>query len=509
MSVEPIDIGPSHAIAAPRPGTPLPRSLLLVVLVCTALLFGWAAAQGQIAVLLAMTIAVGLFGICLYRSEVGIFVFMSTMMLTYPDILQGVGPLTINNLLGVFYSLLLLTQVYRSRDTWFMRANEVRIFIMLGGLFLFSTALAEIQLPDLQHQFLWAEENRFDVAGYMAAKDYTVPWMGDFMTRVAFLIFFINFITTRRHVWWVLVVLLGCIFIAVPPALYDYIVYGGGEESRVSGKLMSIKGWTGNANRFAFMCLLGICLMFYFIHLSRRTSIKILLLVGVIMLVTLVLLAASRSGFIGLVLLGIWLFIRGGAMRRSGLRLGVALLAISAALTFTTLAPDDVQERLLNLNPLNPEGEGTHSTEKRTATIRQSINIFTDHPWFGIGLGNFRWVNLWYHFNNKPPHNSYLWALAEGGLFCLLLYLACFGMMIRRLNRIRKDYLDDPVLPHVGELITAYLLLFLFFSLFADVWLIEIHIYLLAGLCIVLSRLTSNRRRRVWDASASPISSII
>ena len=101
MSVEPIGIGPSQSIAASRSAAPLPWPLLLAALVGTGLLFGWAAAQGHVVVLLAMVIAAGLFGLCLSRPEIGILIFMSTMLLTYPDVLQGVGPLTINNILGL------------------------------------------------------------------------------------------------------------------------------------------------------------------------------------------------------------------------------------------------------------------------------------------------------------------------------------------------------------------------------------------------------------------------
>jgi O-antigen ligase len=84
-----------------------------------------------------------------------------------------------------------------------------------------------------------------------------------------------------------------------------------------------------------------------------------------------------------------------------------------------------------------------------------------------------------------------VWVLSEGGIICTVLYGILFLTLFRRLRTIRRLYRDDPDLPYIGEWLSFYLVTFLFFSLFADIWLEEPHLYLIAGLAIVTQRLAT------------------
>ncbi|MBI3303114.1 MAG: O-antigen ligase family protein [Deltaproteobacteria bacterium] len=457
-------------------------------------LLGWSAYQGQVEFFLALLLAGVVAAVILPRPAWVIMALISMMLLTYPDILQGRGLLTINNLLGAMLAILLLVRVLVSHDLWFLREREVKIFILLGLLFLISTAAAEYILPEFSQPPL-TEEGR-------VIPDFTRSWLKDFFSRVAFVLFFVNFITTRRQVRYVLLTVLTCILVVAPPALEGYMSASGQGSLRVSPDKWTGSGWVSNPNHFAFMCLLGISLLFYFAQTTRRHSLRLCAALAAVTLTALALLAGSRSGFLGLLFLGAWLLTRGTASGR-GLRTIVLLLGVSAAFTFFLLVPPLIQERLLNLNPFHPQGEGSHSTEVRTATLEQSFALFAQYPFFGIGLGNFRRVNMYIHGNFKPPHNSYVWALAEGGIFCLVLYLLLFSALLKRLRLIRQQCRADPELRPLAEWVSFYMLLFLFFSFFADVWLREIHTYLILGLSIVLQRLAAakvndgHRPRRV------------
>ena len=83
---------------------------------------------------------------------------------------------------------------------------------------------------------------------------------------------------------------------------------------------------------------------------------------------------------------------------------------------------------MANLNPF-AEGRGgnlgTHSTERRVETVGLGWDIFLEYPIFGVGLGNFREVARQVYNDPfyRPPHNSYIWALSEGGIFTFLLFL--------------------------------------------------------------------------------------
>jgi hypothetical protein len=105
----------------------------------------------------------------------------------------------------------------------------------------------------------------------------------------------------------------------------------------------------------------------------------------------------------------------------------------------------------------------------------------------GVGLGNFRWYHKLRMGHFKPPHNSFVWALAEGGVPLLMIYLVFFAALWRRLGRSRAAYAGHPDLPYFPDWCRVYLVLLLFFSMFADVWLEE-HIFLLSAAAILLDR---------------------
>jgi O-antigen ligase len=109
------------------------------------------------------------------------------------------------------------------------------------------------------------------------------------------------------------------------------------------------------------------------------------------------------------------------------------------------------------------------------------------YPAFGVGIGNFRWANKYYNDSFKPPHNSYLWAAVEGGVPVLLAYLLLFRLMWRRLGRLRDAYAERSDLPFFPHWLRVYMLLFLFFSFFADIWLEE-HIVLILAAVVLLDR---------------------
>jgi O-antigen ligase len=141
------------------------------------------------------------------------------------------------------------------------------------------------------------------------------------------------------------------------------------------------------------------------------------------------------------------------------------------------------------LNPFAEQRlEGATSAEQRAESAQESLALIRRYPLFGTGIGNFRWVNRYVHGTLwKPPHNSYLWAAAEGGGILLALYLALFWMLWRRLGRLRALYASDEDLPLFPNLLQVYLVLLLFFSFFADVWL-DVHLFLLIAGAILMER---------------------
>jgi hypothetical protein len=80
-----------------------------------------------------------------------------------------------------------------------------------------------------------------------------------------------------------------------------------------------------------------------------------------------------------------------------------------------------------------------------------------------------------------------MWALSEGGIPLLLIFLGLFVILWRRLGALRAPYAQHAELRGFPQFLRVYLVLFLFFSTFADVW-IEEHLFLLVGATMLMER---------------------
>jgi O-antigen ligase len=448
---------------------------------------------------LTATVLIGVaaaFVLVLRMPHVGISLFLTTFLINYPSVARGAGPLTINNLLGALFVVLLVWDFYLQRDAWYLRDGLLHALVVIGAIFVVGTVVAEYTLPDQYVQRLIQKP----LGATYGKTDYTSRFMFQYFSRIAFVLFVLRFIRTPRQLLWVFVTMLLCIFFAVPSALYSYATAEGTDVRA----LTRVVNWADNANRFAFGLLLGIAFLYYLSANSRSAWLKAAAVVGALLLIPTILLSASRSGFMGMLLLGVLVLLGafGGMSERSrrGVAAGMLLVAGVGLVTYFTVLPPRMQQRILNLNPFGEQAaEGSQSTEFRYATIQNSFDIIGEHPIFGVGLGNFRWVHKHTHGRFKPPHNSYVWSLAEGGVPLLVAFLTLFALLWRRLGRLRAAYARHDVIPNFPNWLRVYIVLLLFFSFFADAW-IEEHVFLLVGATILLD----HWRKAPADARPAP-----
>ena len=471
---------------APTPG--IPAWAIGVLLLYAAFLAFAAMTDGKLAmggafIGLALIGAVAVF----YQPLIGVLIIMSTMLVSYPDALKGSPPLTINNLLGATLILMLTWNLYKTRDFWFFREKEIRLLLMIAIWFIAVSFLSELYLPE--KRLLPSVEVKGSMGRFYGVSDDSGRWMFELLSRVAFVIFFIQWVKTPNQMRTVLVVLGACIAAALPTLGGEIIA--GEADYRISSKSV---GWAVNLNRFAFMMNVGIALFVYLAITARSMLLRTSFFLLAISSVPLVLLSASRSGFLGLVLVGFLLLEGPQVPRRWKIGSGFFGIAIFV-LAFNFMLTENHRERLLNLNPFAPAAstdgsavaEGSRSTERRTTTLSEATTIISEYPLTGVGLANFRWVNAIMHGSYKPPHNSYVWSLAEGGIIAGLLYLSLFAALYTRIQKLRPKFKDHETLPFLPDFLNLYLILLLFFSIFADVWL-EVHLYFLVAIAVVLSR---------------------
>lgn len=393
----------------------------------------------------------------------------------------GEGLVTVNNILGLFLALLLVYQVYRDNDWSFLRNRQLQLIGLITLALAFSAFVSGIDSADAIGLGLRATSGQ-DPTRLL-------------VSRGLFLVLFIFFLRAPRDLRMIVGVF---VFLAVMTAWSGSgaAITGTGRPEVAdyrAGGVDVLIGSTQNPNRLAMICTLALIFIWEYsqAHSLRRWGWA----AGgaALLLVVTVFLSASRGGVLGLGFAGLLLFVRGdkGAGRMAYM-IAIALLGI---MLISQIVPEQALERIANIPGVtqnSEEGEGGGSIERRGYTYGVGLQIWRQAPIVGVGPGNWPYVR----FITDPvrsaaaPHNSFLQALAEGGLLTLCLYLALFGVTVRDLLRCERSPTvmevarrDDLAWLLTGTRIA--LVTFLIFSLFADLWDL-IFSYFLIGLSAVL-----------------------
>jgi O-antigen ligase/polysaccharide polymerase Wzy-like membrane protein len=426
-------------------------------------------------VVAALWVSLVLGGFLFIQPVIGIAAMTAVYLLTaYPTILQSLGFLTVNNLLGLCFAVLLAQRILESRDFSWMRVPQFQLLALIGVILVLGTFYADVQFPLLQ------------VSTTTLAKaktlDRTDAMTHDFVTRLVFLVFMAMFVRSRRDVGIVFVTFMVSLYAAIPSAILNWMQ---GNLSR-GFRAMSSVTVGANPNKLAMICLMEVTCWWFWAHsrpgLIRRAIGLAAVLTSLFVLVT----TGSRSGILGAGVLGVLLQTGPKQFRVS--KAQIALGGAAGVLAIALFVPADTWQRMINFAP--DKGEiGATSNEKREETIMTGLIIFRDYPLLGVGLGNFREVSRQVYGDPyyRPPHNSPLWAGSEGGIFVLGLYTLLFWITWRDMQRIMALGARDLEIAHIAAGLRVVFLLFCFFSLFADLWLNTIT-YLLVGQIVAIRR---------------------
>jgi O-antigen ligase len=393
------------------------------------------------------------------------------LMAAYPTLLQTLGVLTVNNLLGVCLLGLMVLRIIETRDFSFLRNRQVRILAVIGVLLMIGTAYSTVLFPTLQA-----------TVGKMKVLDKSSTMIWDFVTRLVYLVFFMVFVRDRRDIRTMFVVFMIALFIAVPSALYNMATGTLNRGFRLSASVTS----GANPNRLAMICLMEIACWWFWAR-ARPGFLRQVLAMGAMAACTMVIFGTgSRSGLLGVGMLGLLLQTSPKRFRVPSAQ--IALLGAAAAFAVATMVPVEAWERMITFNPQKGEIGATSNT-MREETIFRAFEVAQDYPLFGIGIGNFREVSRQVYQDKyfRPPHNSYLWAASEGGIFVLAMYLVLFWVTWRDLSVVTRLAHRDPEIGAAAGGVRVIFLLYFFFSLFADLWLNPIT-YAMIGLIVVMRR---------------------
>lgn len=216
-------------------------------------------------------------------------------------------------------------------------------------------------------------------------------------------------------------------------------------------------GITGNANEFAYCLLFVIVAVFYFSRRKLPGALKVLLAAVVGISLIFVLYSGSRKGLLGVLAFIFFWWSFCGSKRLSGnpLREYVLLLLL---LTTAYFAVSYVMSNTLigkRLEQIDSESDRT-----RIQMYQEGLSMIAEYPLFGVGLDNYRALSS----SGLYSHSDYIEVVATTGIAGGIIYYSIYGLIWRRLSRIKK-MTDNPDVIHTVGLLKAAIITILLIAL--------------------------------------------
>jgi O-antigen ligase len=403
-------------------------------------------------------------GLLLLRPHLGVLCLLAALMFRYPEWLLGLGWLSPNTLIALALAGILGLTVLVTGRAEFLKSNQIRIFILIGVLLGLN----------------WYFSGSVEPPANLANLDLTQRVIDRYVFQFMFIVFAVAFIRSPGQLLALTALFLFAVFWTIPGAIFHSY---SGEPMVTKAEALRAAATTGaaaaeNSNRLAFIALMGASLVWFAVQPYRSSIVRLLGLAAMLALVITVFMSGSRSGVLNLALLSLLL------LWQSRLRAGqIAVLVVMAAVAVgigAMLVPQPVWDRLMTFIPSEGGDAWTPDTivgsnVRRLTILEAGLKLVAENPILGVGIGNFRWMAaLDPSFGGivMSPHNAYLGTLAEGGIVLLGGYLLLFGWTLRDLTGVIKQSARSPEvgLRWLAVATRTNLILFLAFSLFAEVW---------------------------------------
>jgi putative inorganic carbon (HCO3(-)) transporter len=241
-----------------------------------------------------------------------------------------------------------------------------------------------------------------------------------------------------------------------------------------------------NPNGLGFVIIMTLPLV-YLILKPTTTARKVLFGCIVAAMAYALVLSASRSGFLGLVFLGllsIWRSKHRGAYLAAGIAVGVVGIALMSDLQ---------RERYVSI--FSHKAKGGATAEARITGVIGDFKVSLRRPLFGHGLGTSREANANFRGEDLLSHDLYLEVAEELGYVGLVLVLMLIWSFLNACwtaqRLLAAAPLDDPrlrFLHDVAATLVVVVAVDLFFS-FAAFGFSEPYWYFFGGLSVVTARL--------------------
>jgi putative inorganic carbon (HCO3(-)) transporter len=387
--------------------------------------------------------------------------------------------------------------------SWFLHLGSR--FSVLGAIRIDLLLVAILFLISIMNNYEQESDSQQDNISKMliiliAYAILTVPlveWPGsvlkrgiiNFVKAVIFYFFTVKFIRTERQlkIFIGAFVLFQTFRVLEPVYLHITQGYWGSAASMANWEFMyRLSGAPSdviNPNGLAFVILTTIPFYYYFFSSTKLT--KVLTPAVMIILMYALKLTASRSGFLGLIIIIISFIIK--TEKKMVLIVVVGLCGI---VFFSTLNPNQ-KDRYISI--FDSSSKNAVTAEGRIEGVKKNFEVAFRRPFFGHGLGTSREANANFGNSDKPAHNLYAEVAQELGFIGLIIFLfyikAVIVQVSSQMKSLRKRLRPGHFLFKLNNSLQVWFAMNLLFSL-ASYGVSSYEWYLFPGLCAVLSRIS-------------------
>jgi O-antigen ligase len=335
-------------------------------------------------------------------------VIISMPFLRHPFWNAEFGPgLTVTKLLGAF--ALIYALIYLARRHGIPRYFATPQAVLMVAFFGFAA-------------FSWASK------GWQTTSLELINPIYMYVSTLIFFFITMTVIDSVERLYWSCMVAIGSVAFASLYMLREWqkgmAAYGEGYRP----------GWVvGDANYFTIAALAVMPIAFELVLIGRNKLQKAYAVVCTLLIFAAVTLGASRGGFLGIVLMVLYLIARS---RKPARNLFMVFVLTLPVLLF---APNSPINRFFH-----PDAGDQASVSKHLVGWEAGLNMIRKNPLTGVGFGNYKAVVTRYDKSGEVrldphvAHNAYLEIAAELGIPAILVYWALLGSALYSAGKTRK-----------------------------------------------------------------------
>lgn len=308
-----------------------------------------------------------------------------------------------------------------------------QVILWVGGpmlaLYILEPNLYRIHTIPREY-FLYSSLIVFSLLGYINVEDHAgfSRYLQTIVANLALMVivyFGINNVKEWRYVWWAVVIsgMLVCMisfFMDVPT-----------KDNSDSFRLSGIIGNSNGIGNYARVTILGLLISLQF---TKKRNLVVLLWLAILFLIYTILLTASRGSFGNLLfILGSYFILR----YFKGWKIPVLVILLFLFGNLLFLYGEEFLKNFYLYQRLtrNDSFESAIDQETRVKLYTLAWNTFTDHPFMGVGLNQFRQFA-----GGKITHTDILDIFVQLGLFAGILYSLIYVKLFKRIINLRKRF---------------------------------------------------------------------